>query len=224
MHFIQESSEPVAEIFIWPDSTYYLATVRMVRGLQEKEFEKKFVQLAPRLRGLVHRYLPDSLRTQLDAADILQEVWIDASRHYSSFISRGDDALFAWLATITRSKIIEFLRRRNRYKRSGGFTRESLSGKDATRNLIRQASSEFQSPSGAARISETRLLIQLAVDELAPNRRQALMLRYSEEHETADIARLMETTESAVRSLIAHGLKDLRRILGPLSNYLADDL
>jgi len=68
------------------------------------------------------------------------------------------------------------------------------------------------------------MMLQMALEELAPNRRHALMLRYVDEYETAEIARLMDTTESAVRSLIANGIKDLRRILGPKSNYLGDDL
>lgn len=164
------------------------------------------------------------LRTQLDAADILQEVWIAAHRHCGSFNSRGDDSLFAWLATITRSKIIEAVRRKNRDKRSGDHLMEPLSGKDAMRNLLRAASSDLRSPSGAARLTETHMMLQMALEELAPNRRHALMLRYVDEYETAEIARLMDTTESAVRSLIANGIKDLRRILGPKSNYLGDDL
>ncbi len=206
------------------DSGWSLSKSRVECTLREDEFERHFVRLTPRLAGFVQRYLPDPLRNQLDATDILQEVWMAAHRHCRSFHSRGDDALFAWLATITRSKIIEAVRRKNRDKRSGGHLMEPLSGKDAVRNLLRLASSDLRTPSGTARVTETRMLLQIAIDELAPNRRRALMLRYVDECETAEIARLMDTTESAVRSLIANGIKDLRRILGPKSNYLADDL
>lgn len=196
----------------------------MEAKLREDEFERQFIRLTPRLAGLVHRYLPDSLRTQLDPTDILQEVWVAAHRHCKTFDSRGNDALFAWLATITRSKIIELVRRKNRDKRSGGHLMEPLSGKDAMRNLLRLASSDLRSPSGEARLTETNMMLHVAMEELAPNRRQALELRYVDECETTEIAQIMETTESAVRSLIANGIKDLRRILGPKSNYLADEL
>jgi len=101
---------------------------------------------------------------------------------------------------------------------------EPLSGKDAMRNLLRLASSDLRSPSGEARLTETNMMLRVAMEELAPNRRQALELRYVDECETTEIAQMMETTESAVRSLIANGIKDLRRILGSKSNYLADDL
>lgn len=70
-------------------------------------FTREFLAYRPFLEGQARRYLHD----REDMRDVLQNVWIKASRAIESLRT---DHLKAWMATITRREAINFVRRKSR--------------------------------------------------------------------------------------------------------------
>lgn len=70
-------------------------------------------------------------------------------------------------------------------------------------------------PSAAAEAGELRDLLTDVLGELTPREREVFVLRDLEGHATRDAARLLEITESSVRSLLTLARRRLRGVLGP---------
>jgi RNA polymerase sigma factor (sigma-70 family) len=81
-------------------------------------------------------------------------------------------------------------------------------------NLDALVASPEKTPSGVAASSEAAHAIRDALDTLPQSMREALWLKYVEGYQRPEIARAMRKSESAVGSLIFHGLKRLRDKLG----------
>jgi RNA polymerase sigma-70 factor (ECF subfamily) len=61
---------------------------------------------------------------------------------------------------------------------------------------------------------ERERLVASAIDELPPRQRTAIVLTYSEGMSNAQVAEVLDTTVSAVETLLVRGKQNLRRALG----------
>ncbi|GAA1988405.1 SigE family RNA polymerase sigma factor [Catenulispora subtropica] len=68
--------------------------------------------------------------------------------------------------------------------------------------------------------ADLRLTLLDGLAALPPNQRAALVLRYWEDHSVEHVARIMQTSPGAVKSLCFRGLQELRSSLG--AEFLAD--
>lgn len=89
-------------------------------------------------------------------------------------------------------------------------------------DLFATVAATQRSPSKDARSAEAERVLLRAMEKLPLNRRQAIWMKYIEEVPTSVIAERMEKTESAVRSLLAQGLTQLRRTIGTPGRFFSD--
>lgn len=68
---------------------------------------------------------------------------------------------------------------------------------------------------------ETAAAVRVALDSLPPNQRMAIVLRYYEDLNYAEIAATFETSTKAVERLLARGRKRLRLILGNRDDFFS---
>jgi RNA polymerase sigma-70 factor (ECF subfamily) len=167
-----------------------LLVVRLQAG-DEAAFVELAEQYSPRLRYYLRKMLGDP-----DGADdALQEVWLDVFRGASQL---ADPAAFpAWIYRIARDRACRELRRVSRSPRELGDEEPLEASTDNE--------TEF-SPEDAARI-------HAALDELPPEQREALVLRFLESMSYEAIADVVGCPVGTVRSRIHYAKRALRRLL-----------
>jgi RNA polymerase sigma-70 factor (ECF subfamily) len=153
-------------------------------------FAELVERFGPRLRYYIRKMVGDKHR----AEDILQEVWFDVHRGLPRLADAA--ALPAWLYRIARDRTFRELRKRN---------------------LVRGNLDNLEIPTGPADepqfTAEDAARIHAALDELAPEHREVLVLRFLEEMAYDDIARVAGCLVGTVRSRLHYAKIALRRIL-----------
>ncbi len=148
-----------------------------------------------------------------DAADVVQEVFGAVAGHIAGFRRRRPgDSFTAWLATITRSKICDFFRRRRDRPEARG-------GTDAQQLLLEIPDiPDFSQESGhgAARDMLPRRALELVRAEFENRTWEAFWRAAVDGHAAADIAEDLGMTLHAVYKAKSRVLRRLRQELDGL--------
>lgn len=164
-------------------------------------------------RELVYTYQDKVFNTALgllqhttDAEDIAQEVFIQVYRSIRQFEHKS--ALATWIYRITVTKSLDHLRRKKR-KRGLGFL-SVLFGAD---NKPVHEPGDFNHPGVKTEKKEAAALLFSMIGRLPETQRTAFILNKVEELSYSEIAAVMNTTESAVDSLLQRAKQNLRKKL-----------
>jgi RNA polymerase sigma-70 factor (ECF subfamily) len=170
---------------------------------------------ADRLLGSVRQELGDRLRRRLESQDIMQQVFVDALRDIEHFEDRGSDSFFAWLRRIALNRICDVDRQAFQAQKRAGEVRNADIARDNTLDpLLEALGPSCTTPSMVANQAEQIRMLQAALDELSPDHREVIQLRYLNQLNVAETAAKMDRTERAVRSLCVRALIRLRELLG----------
>ncbi len=168
------------------------------------------------LLRIAHEHLDPKLATKGDAADLVQETFLEAYRDFDSFQGTSGADLRAWLRRLLVNNLTNFSRR----FRAGGkraLGREvPLEDGDHGRPTLALAS-EDSTPSGQLTAEEQAQQVRHALLCLPEDYRQVLHLRYRERRAFKEIARQKRRTPNAIRKLWSRALVRLRGVLGPPS-------
>ena len=144
-------------------------------------------------RHALLRYCWGYLGSMEESEDALQDIWYKVLT-----ASNVPDHLRPWLYKTARNHCLNLLRRRARRKDIRPLPGASQLAESLTGHLTKMVNKELQS-----RVSEL-------VQGLPDAQRETLRLRYVEGLSRAEIAEVIETTESVVKSRLFEGLKKLR--------------
>jgi RNA polymerase sigma-70 factor (ECF subfamily) len=141
------------------------------------------------------------LNNRGEAEDAAQEAFL---RAYSNLDRYDQDRSFkTWLLSIASNHCIDRLRRRR-------LTWLSLEEPLPPHPAL---TSDTPGPEEATLSNEQSLLVQELLDELSPDYRLAVVLRYWYDYSYAEIAAMLETTESAVKSRLFRARQALAKEL-----------
>lgn len=138
--------------------------------------------------------------------DVAQETWLQVWSSRKRYEPSGKFESF--LYTIARNRCrnaLRSVRRRGRVQSDVELDTEAYSADDP-------------SHLDAILDNERRERVHQAMAKLAPKFREALLLRYSQDLDYAQIATIVGRSESTVRSRVHHGIKKLRATLGRSPN------
>jgi RNA polymerase sigma-70 factor (ECF subfamily) len=142
--------------------------------------------------NLAYRMLGDAR----EAEDAAQETFLRAYTRLTTY--QRDKKFSSWLLAIASHHCIDRLRRRR-------FTWLSLDELP----FLEQAASEWNQPEEAAVRQEERDEVRKMLDQLPPQYRAAVILRYWYDLSYREIAEVMETTESAIKSRLYRARESL---------------
>ena len=148
-----------------------------------------------------------------DAEDIVQETFLRAFRNLESYDGRA--AFSSWLFRIAHNYSLDQLRVR-KVKAA-----KSLSAEDDERSLLDEVADTTPGPErlAASRMLQTRLRAALAV--LTEQERTAFTLRHYEELPIAEICRVLDTSENAVKHAIFRAVRKIRKAVENLEGEWA---
>jgi len=175
----------------------------------------KFMELhRPQLAAFIDRKLGPALRAKIEVDDLIQEVHIDCSRSLGE-IKLGDRDPFSWLCQVAERRLIDAHRRFfGAQKRAAG--REVSLGApvgDASQALINLIAASITSPSQAFSRGQREFRLLAALEQLPPEARRAIELRYGQGLATKDVAEELGKSDGAVRVLLTRTLKKLQELL-----------
>ncbi|CAM5234824.1 RNA polymerase sigma-70 factor OS=Streptomyces griseomycini OX=66895 GN=FHS37_006717 PE=3 SV=1 [Streptomyces griseomycini] len=154
-----------------------------------------------RMNRTVYNWVCHYVRDPHTAEDLAQEVWIKVTQNVGRY--RPGTNLTAWLSTITRNTAIDYLRKEQR----------------RPTEVLQADHLQLDRPRPGLTVEQQAERRQLAeaiaerMNQLKPDQRTCLKLRFFDGCSPADTAQIMGKTEGAVRTLTVRSLRRLAQVL-----------
>ncbi|MFG3423410.1 sigma-70 family RNA polymerase sigma factor [Micromonospora sp. NPDC048063] len=134
------------------------------------------------------------------AEDLTSETFLRALRNLASFRRPGGD-FGAWVATIARNLVTNYQASHQRRERPVAELRDAASVDQAP------------NPEAAAMASLTRETVLAGIEQLNPDQRRCIVLRYLREMSIEETAQALGKTPAAVKAMQHKALRALRGLL-----------
>jgi RNA polymerase sigma-70 factor (ECF subfamily) len=163
-------------------------------------------RLLERLSPPIYRFGRSFCRDSDDAQDVMQEVLVSLVRSLPSI--RGGSSLTTWAYTVARRAC---RRQRLRSERNG----TGGAGNGSLRDGAEPAAPLSADPANETERRELARALSLAIGELPPAYREAVILRDVEGLPAAEAARVLGVSERALKSRLHRARLTLRDVLAP---------
>ena len=189
----------------------FTSTFDLIKRFREGDqtaFNQLFTKYRPRLAVLIRYKLSEPLRQRVEVDDILQDVFLDASKGIGSFIYRSPGSFMKWLSSIADHVIVDEVRSQARLKRHAG-------------EMVRfRSASNPGGPEPADSRTPSRILMQKEVtdrllarlDALPPDYRSVILMAKVEGLSSAEMAERLGRSREAVAVLLHRALQRLRAL------------
>jgi RNA polymerase sigma-70 factor (ECF subfamily) len=165
-----------------------------------------FKEIVETCQDMVYNTAIGYLQSSEDAEDVAQEVFIQVFESVASF--KGESKLSTWIYRITISKCLDHLRRKKRKKRFAFI--QSLYGKN---DHLMIDPPDFFHPGVKTENKENAAVLFKAIDQLPANQKTAFVLNKMENLSYREISEILNSTESAIDSLLQRAKKNLQTTL-----------
>ncbi len=165
-----------------------------------------FKTIVDTYQNMVYNACLSIVKNEEDAEDLAQEVFVQVYQSIKSF--KGESKLSTWLYRIATTKSLDHERKKKRKKRFGFV--KSIFGEDAQ---VEVNPPDFHHPGVVLDQKENAAILFKAIDKLPDNQRIAFILNKIEGLSYQEISEVMQTTISAIESLLHRAKNNLRKIL-----------
>jgi len=172
--------------------------------LVQQKNENAFSELVALFRDKVFNTAIGLVQNDNDAEDIAQEVFIKVYRSIGDFKKEAD--LFTWIYRITVNRCLDHLRSKKRKKRFGMIT--SFFGGEKHYEI-----ETFNHPGVQLDKKQDAAILFEAMEKLPDNQRTAFVLNKMEGLSYQEIADILQTSPSAIDSLLQRAKQNLRKII-----------
>jgi RNA polymerase sigma-70 factor (ECF subfamily) len=188
------------------DRTVRLAgSLVSVDGDLEREFETRLVESST----LAFRVAFAVLRHRQDAEDVAQDAFVKAHARFRDL--RDRTRFRAWLVRVTWRLAID--RQRSDRRRQARDRADSRDDGSDTTGTARGAAGSAPGILEALQARERTAQLWAAIDQLPEKLRVALVLANIEEHDIAEVARLLDVPEGTVKSRLCLARRRLKELL-----------
>jgi RNA polymerase sigma-70 factor (ECF subfamily) len=171
------------------------------------------------LRRTVGVRLDPALARRVDASDIVQDVLLEATRRLNEYLKKPDMPFPLWLRHLARDRIIDTHRRHRLARRRSVDKERPIHGPawadESSAALAAQLVDSERTPSTEAVQAELRGKLAAAVDELADDDREVILMRHAEQLSNGEVAAVLGLTEAAASMRYLRALRRLRGTLLP---------
>ena len=182
-------------------------TIRRILEGDKASFEL----IMRRYNQRLYRIARGILRSEAEAEDTVQDVYIRAFQNLERFLGKGP--LSAWLAKITVNEALGRLRRSNSTKDSISFDDER---EMEEANFMASSISNLPNPEQSAARGELRRLLESVIDSLPEVYRLVFILCGVEEMSVAETADCLEIEPATVKTRYHRARKILQQNLSSL--------
>lgn len=173
-----------------------------------------FERYRDRLRRMVEMRLNRKLWGRVDPSDIVQEAMLQAAQRVEQYVSNPQIPAYLWLRTFAQQQLLAAHRfhlgtaKRNAdLELNVGVDNLDVSSASLASNFAADASS----PSNVVAKAELVQLLEALIEGLSPLDREILALRHFEQMGNAEVAHLLEISETASSLRFYRALEHLRQ-------------
>ena len=171
-----------------------------------------------RLRRMVALRMDRRLQGRIDASDVIQEAYLEASVRLTEYLRDPSMPFFLWLRFLTGQKLVTLHRHHLGVQmRAAGQEVALCRGplpEASSAALAAQLLGHDTRPSEAAVRAELKIRVQEGLNSMDPLDREVLALRHFEQLSRAEIAQVLGVSEGAAGKRYIRALERLKRILG----------
>jgi RNA polymerase sigma-70 factor (ECF subfamily) len=171
----------------------------------KKGDEAAFRSIVEQWQDMVYNTILGIVQNETEAEDLAQDVFIKVFEKISSF--KGDSRFSTWLYRIATTTALDHLRSKKRKKRFGFL--QSISGDGGETVQV----ADFHHPGVNLDNKERAAVLFKAIEALPENQKAAYTLHKLEGLSYRDVSEVLNTTVSAVESLMSRANQNLRKEL-----------
>jgi RNA polymerase sigma-70 factor (ECF subfamily) len=179
-----------------------------------------------RLTRMVAFRMDPRLRGRIDAVDVVQDAFVEASTHREAYFRAPTAPLFLWLRGVVSNKLLEVHRQHLGTRMRDVKCELPLEARqrpvDTTAALCAHLIGRLTSPSVAAVRDEIKTRLAQALDKMDPTDREVLTLRHFEQLTNAEAAQIVGIQERAAAKRYLRALERLKNILSQLPGGLTE--
>lgn len=172
---------------------------RCLRG-EQAGWDEMVKTYTKRVYALCYRFT----NRENEAQDLTQEVFLRVFRTLGTFRS-GEGSFGVWLSRVTRNLLVDHYRR-TKNERVTDALEDKLP-------VLEERTAQHARTDGLLAGREAGELLQMALQKLSPELREAVILRDLQELEYREIARVLDVPEGTVKSRLNRGRAELARVL-----------
>jgi len=139
-----------------------------------------------------------------EAEDVTQEVFIKVFQTLKSY-DAAQGSFSTWLNRVARNHLVDHYRRTRKDRVTSSLEDELPAAEENP--------SPHMEPTGQVESRERREILQLALDKLSPDLREAVVLRDLHDLDYEEIALVLKVPQGTVKSRINRGRLELGRVL-----------
>jgi RNA polymerase sigma-70 factor, ECF subfamily len=179
-----------------------------------------------RLERMVVFRMDARLRGRVDAADIVQDAFVEAAAHRADFLRSPMAPLFLWLRGVVSNKLLE-VHRHHLGTRMRDAKRElpldaRTDSDETSAALCAHLSGHLTRASVVAARGEVKVRLAEALEGMDPVDREVLALRHFEQLSNAEAALVLGIQERAAAKRYLRALQRLREILAEMPGGLTE--
>jgi RNA polymerase sigma-70 factor (ECF subfamily) len=179
-----------------------------------------------RLTRMVAFRMDARLRGRVDAADIVQEAFAEASEHRADYFRAPTVSPFLWLRGVVINKMLEIHRHHLGTHMRDAKRELPLESQwrwdDTSAALCEHLTGHLTSPSVAAMRVEVRTRLAEALDKMNATDREVLALRHFEQLTSAEASQVLGIQEPAASKRYLRALERLKQILSEMPGGLTE--
>jgi len=168
---------------------------------------RAFSELLERYERKIFRLAQHITQNREDAEDVLQETFLKAYEHLDQF--QGNSKFYTWVVRIAVNQALMKLRKR-KTDRTVSIDEGIDTGEDI---VVREIAAWDENPEQQYSRDEMNMILNTAVESLAPAYRTVFVLRDVEEFSTEETAEALELSIPAVKSRLLRARLQLREKL-----------
>ena len=170
-----------------------------------------------RLRKMIEFRLDPRLGGRVDADDVLQDVYLAATRRLPDYLRDPAVPVFVWLRTMTEQVLADTYRRhmgaQKRDARCDIPLYGPATGSSSSLSIAAKLAASLTSPSKAAVRADTREQLYAALEKIDPIDREVLALRHFEDLSNDEVAEVLGLKKAAASNRYVRALKRLKDIM-----------
>jgi len=205
-------------ITLWPEAEQ---TTELLAGAKDGD-AAAVNRLLERHRQAVHRMvqmrLDQKIRRRVDVSDVVQDVFVEASRRLKDYLQNPAMPFHLWLRHIAQDRIIDAHRRhRASAKRSVDRERALFApavGDQSSLDLAAQLRDGELTPAAAASQREMAKRVEAAISQLDDQDGEIVIMRHYEQLSNQEVAAALELSEPAASMRYLRAIRRLRKLLG----------
>lgn len=201
---------------MWPDAEQTTELVVGARGGDEQAVNR----LLERHRAAVHRLiqlrLDPKLQRRLDVSDVVQDVFVEASRRLKEYLNDPRLPFHLWLRCIARDRIID-AHRRHRVSGKRSVDREypmtARAPDRSTQDFVAQLCDPQLTPASAVANREMTVRVEAALADLEDQDAEIIVMRHYEQLTNHEVAVALDLTDPAASMRYLRAIRRLREML-----------